>query len=203
MHSKSYFHDILFRIDPHLTHHFGIAWIRGIDVEQSAHRLGARLDHATSVTLADPLEGAELDPAWGDYSSVYLIGEANEGDWTICMEVQGWRLIEPETLSSLSRNGGQVLVLATHFSDITKLFWAEDGGPAKCVDLYEAHRLFPHLTDGLPLLHSTIEDVAWDERAPEILSEGFVLAGRVTGEEITEAWLRLHHERYIVAHDTP
>ncbi|MEV0589658.1 DUF6461 domain-containing protein [Nonomuraea sp. NPDC050310] len=203
--SSTHFFDVLHDIDPHLTHHFGIGWIKGLDMEETARRLGADLSHSATVRLAEAYRDADNDPAWGPYSSIYLLGEAEEGEgeWTICMQVQGWRLIEDDTLARLSRDGGQVFALTFYNDHMPTFHHSENGAPPQSEDMFEAERFFPEHTKGLRLISPVGADLENYDEMSALISEGFVLAGRVTGEPITDAWLRMYHERYIVAHDSP
>ncbi|MEV0589693.1 DUF6461 domain-containing protein [Nonomuraea sp. NPDC050310] len=201
MKPPTHFYEMLEGINPSLTDHLNVVWVKGRDIEEVAGALGADPGSSATVTLANPYEDVEQDPSWRETSNVVLIGEPEEGDWTICMQVQGFYLALPETLQALSNNQGTAFLLKLNSVDLPVFSLAENGAVSIRASVYEAPARLPRLAGDLALPHPRDEDWGVFDETPEMVSAGFIMAARLTGEEVTESWLQLHHERFVFSHE--
>ncbi|WP_030907955.1 DUF6461 domain-containing protein [Streptosporangium amethystogenes] len=142
----------------------------------------------------------DLDIQYGD--GVILAGRA--GAWTLILQVAGFAVVLEENLMRLSADGRRALSVSWDIGGNHEIGYAVNG--AMKVRLTFTFT-FPELRAGTDItaLDPFMSGLRFelDENGESIeasISSAFVLAGRVTGEEIRAAWLDSPHECFVIPH---
>ncbi|MFD8527193.1 DUF6461 domain-containing protein [Streptosporangium canum] len=173
---------------------FAALWCEGRDPQATAALLGADLGSARTRALAEV--GEDLHVQYGD--GVILAGQA--GAWTLVIQVAGHDVTHDDNLVSLSGDGHKALSVSWDIGGNEEIGYAVDGEMSVRLSL-----AFPESRTGADVtaLDPLMEGLRFhlDEGGASIeesISSAFVLAGRLTGEEIGPAWLDSPHARFVI-----
>ncbi|WP_219502916.1 DUF6461 domain-containing protein [Nonomuraea ceibae] len=175
---------------------FYTVWAEGLDLEETAARIGVNPDDGAVVSLSEITGGIDEDPHWRDGAGVVLIGEADDDSWTVSFQVQGGDIAGGDLLARLSAGGGRALSIGWNINANHRLEYAVDGDVAVSVPLHEALPHFDEHAAGLSMPDVWNED--GDFPIEEMISTGFQLAQRITGVHLDRYWLRLAHTRFVL-----
>ncbi|MEV8631003.1 DUF6461 domain-containing protein [Streptosporangium sp. NPDC051023] len=175
---------------------FAAVWCEGIGVQEVAKRLGANPESARKCRLATVVDDLEMNVGDG----LLLVGPA--GAWTLALQVAGYDCTLEENISRLSDGGGRALSISWCFKGNTDLIYAVDG---EIVTRFEITYPEPQSGSAPDALDPLMEGLRFqlDEDDPiveESLNSAFVLAGRITGQEIDRTWLDSPHTRFVIPH---
>ncbi|MEV4891339.1 DUF6461 domain-containing protein [Nonomuraea sp. NPDC055795] len=160
---------------------YTISFVRGLDEHETLRRLGAADE---DIRLID--EGDHTYPEGPQIITVRRIGH-----WTVAIEDCGWRGTQQETLSALTRDGGEAVAVLRHDYAQHHVTYAVDGqlitdlNPGFPIDRQGADpdRLNRHLRElGI--------DPAADDSIDNPIPAALALASRITGIMLTPQHLR-------------
>ncbi|MEU0478775.1 DUF6461 domain-containing protein [Streptosporangium sp. NPDC006013] len=173
---------------------FAVLWCEGRDPRSIAALLGADLGSARMCTLAGVCD--DLDIQYGD--GVILAGQA--GAWALILQVAGCDVVLDETLMRLSEDGRRALSVSWDIGGNEEIGYAVNGAVAVRLSfILPEHRTGTDITALDPFMNGLRFDLEENGGSiEESISSAFVLAGRVTGEEIHAAWLDSPHERFVI-----
>ncbi|NUW34203.1 Lsr2 family protein [Nonomuraea sp. SMC257] len=160
---------------------YTIVHVRGLDEHEVLRRLGAA--DADIRLIGDGDHSLPEGPA--------IITVRRIGDWTVAIEDCGWRGAQGETLSALSRGGGEAVAVHRHDYAQHHVTYAADG------------RLITDLNPGFPVdrqgadpdrLNRHLRDLGIDPAAGDSVDNpvpaALALAGRITGVMMSPQHLR-------------
>ncbi|WP_062432777.1 DUF6461 domain-containing protein [Herbidospora daliensis] len=161
---------------------YTVVFVRDLDEHETLRRLGAADADIRQIDVDDHTYYPE---------GPQIVTVRRIGGWTVAVEDFGWRGSEPETLSALSRDGGEAVSVLRHDYAHHRLSYAVDGHVVTALDPgypvrrsgTDPGRLDRHLRE---LGVDPAADDSLDNAHPMALA----LASRVTGVVITPADLR-------------
>jgi hypothetical protein len=173
---------------------FAALWCEGWDPRSIAALLGADLGSARMCTLAGICD--DLDIQYGD--GVILAGRA--GAWTLVIQGAGCDVMLEDTLMRISEDGHRALSVSWDIGGNEEIGYAVNGAVAVRLSfVLPEHRTGTDITALDPFMNGLRFQLdEYGESMKESISSAFVLAGRVTGEEIHAAWLDSPHERFVI-----
>ncbi|WP_214324726.1 DUF6461 domain-containing protein [Nonomuraea sediminis] len=173
---------------------FAALWCEGRDPRATAALLGADLTSARPCTLTQIGEDLHVQPGDG----VILAGPA--GGWSLVIQVEGHNAVLEDSLMRLSRDGHRALSVSWDIGGNEEIGYAADGEL-----MVRLSFTFPESRTGadVTVLDPVMNGLRFrldenGESIEESISSAFVLAGRLTGEEINADWLDSRHERFVI-----
>jgi hypothetical protein len=180
---------------------FVAAWVERLGVEETARRLGADMDTATPCAFATYTVG--LDESHRDMDGVILVRQA--GDWAHVLQPYMNQVWDDDALRALSRDGGRALNIGWHAHSGERLAYAVDGEVVARMRLSWGDvpaELRPYAYGLRFGCEDPTDPDCADPDDPitlfESITSAFVIAARVTGQELDDEVLESTHVRYLI-----
>ncbi|WP_043615279.1 DUF6461 domain-containing protein [Nonomuraea candida] len=193
--------DLLVSYEESVGDGFVAAWAEGLEVEEVARRIGAEASTATPCTFEDYAVG--LEESHRDLDGVVLVRQV--GNWVQVLQPYMNQVWDGAVLRALSEGGGRALHVGWHAHIDARLRYAIGGRivasmPLTMGDVPE--ELEPY-AEGLRFgLEDPTDPECVNPDDPitesESISSALVVAGRITGHELSDESLLSTHTRYVI-----